>query len=437
MPFRLAHLAQEDSRLPARPGSLGSLTRVVHELTRRLARDHPVILLSTRHDDDPAEEQLDGIRHLRFAAGPDRALLESCFRWRTRLGRRVGLPERPFAGSALYYWSYIRRVAARLATEAPDLVHLHNVSQFVPPIRRALPRARIALHMHCQWLVELPRAEIARRLADVDLVLGVSSHIVEQIAARFPEAAPRCRVLPNGVDLDAFPPREHVASERAAGIAALRARLGIRGPVLLYVGRLSSEKGIHVLLAAFDRIRRRRPDATCVLIGPDWGPLRRVGPPADALAAELRRLDDGYVTCLRRLAAPHGDRVVFAGAVPNAELPLYHALADVLVAPSLLESFGIPPLEAAASGLPVVVAATGGLLDTVVPDRTGLVVPAGDADALAMAVERLLADPVRARALGRAGRERAASAFTWDRIADTLRGHYDDTLALPPAGRAA
>jgi len=432
--FRLAHLAQEDSRMPARPESIGSLTRVVHELTRRLAQTHPLTVVSTRLPGDTDEEHRDGIHHVRVPAGIDRRLLVSYFRWRNRLGRRLGIVERPYPGTRVYLYSYARRVARRLARAAPDLVHLHNVTQMIPPLRRALPGTRIVLHMHCQWLVEMPRAAIAARIAEADLVLGVSTHIVRQIEDAFPAIAPRCRVLHNGVSLEAFPPRERVAHERREALDALRARLGVRGPVVLYVGRLSSEKGVHLLLEAFGRVRHVRPETTCVIVGPDWGPLRKVADPRrDPLSREIAGLDEGYMDRLRRLAAPHGARVLFAGALPNGELPLYHALADVLVAPSLLESFGIPPLEASASGLPVVVSATGGLVDTVVPERTGLVVPPRDAGAVADAVLALLADPARARALGRAGRERVAAAFTWDRIAATLLGYYDDLLSVPRA----
>jgi glycosyltransferase involved in cell wall biosynthesis len=239
-------------------------------------------------------------------------------------------------------------------------------------------------------------------------------------------------VLHNGVDLARFPPRERAVADRSATLGALRARLGIVSPVVLFVGRLSSEKGVHVLLEAFGRVRVRHPDATCLVIGPNWGPIRKVRPAGNQLA----RLDDDYVGHLRRLAAPHGRRVVFLGAVPNGDLPVYHALADVLVAPSLFESFGIPAIEAGASGLPVIASAVGGLLDTIVPGRTGLLVPPDDPDALAAALDALLSDPARARALGRAARERIATSFSWDHVADTLAGYYDELLASA-AGRAA
>ncbi len=432
--MRLAHIAQEDSRLPPGPASLGSLTRVVHELTTRLARRQPLTVYATRFADDAAEERRGDVRYVRVPAGRDTELFRFCYRWRNRIGRRVGLDERPFASTAAYYRSYIRRIARRVAGDRPDVVHLHNVTQFIPPLRAAVPRAKLVLQMHCEWLVELPRATIAPRLAATDLILGVSSHVVRQVQEAFPAHAARCRVLHNGVDLARFPTRERTLADRSAPVAALRARLGIRGPVVLYVGRLSSEKGVHLLLEAFDAVRARWPEATCILAGPDWGPLRRVAAPGDALGRELARLDRDYMGHLQRLAAPHGERVVFAGGVPNRDLALYYAVADVVAAPSLLEAFGLPAIEAAASGVPVVAAATGGLLDTVVPGTTGLFVPPGDPRALADAVTELFADPDRARALGRAARDCVAAQFTWDRIADTLAGYYDD---LQTARRAA
>ena len=432
--LRLAHIAQEDSRLPATADTLGSLTRVVHELTVRLARRWPLVLYSTRHErSTPAEERRDGIHHVRFSPDPEPRLLAQYYRWRNRIGRRLGLPERRYPASRAYYWSYIRRVARHAAAERPDVIHLHNVTQFVPPLRRAVPRARIVLQMHCEWLVELPRATVARRLADVDLVLGVSHHIVRQVQAAFPTLGSRCRVLHNGVDLAAFPPRERVLATRADAVAALRTRLGLRGPVVLYVGRLSSEKGVHVLLEAFARVRDRHRDATCIVIGPDWGPERTVRP----RHGELARLDRDYMAHLRRLAAPHGRRVVFVGAVPNRDLSLYHAVADVLAAPSLLEAFGIPAVEAGASGIPVVASAIGGLEDTVVAGKTGVIVPPGDVDELASALNDVLADPDRARALGRAAREHVAAHFTWDHVADVLAGYYEALQAGGAAGKAA
>jgi glycosyltransferase involved in cell wall biosynthesis len=109
----------------------------------------------------------------------------------------------------------------------------------------------------------------------------------------------------------------------------------------------------------------------------------------------------------------------------------------VLAAPSLSEAFGIPAIEAGASGLPVVATAVGGLRDTVEADRTGLLVPPADPAALAEALERLAASPGLARALGDAGRRRVAAEFTWDAVVDRLAGYYDELLVPRGAHRLA
>ncbi|HLY36968.1 MAG TPA: glycosyltransferase, partial [Candidatus Binatia bacterium] len=228
--LRLAHLAQEDSRLPATRETVGSLTRVVHELTSRLALRWPTVVYSARHEKtDRAEEQLEGIRYVRFFPEPDRTLGAGWFRWRNRVARRLGVAEVPYPRSAAYYWTYIRRVARHVAVTHPEVIHFHNVSQFTGPLRRAAPHAALVLQMHCEWLVELPPAEVAARLADVDLVLGVSEHIVRQIRTAYPEVAARCRALHNGVDTARFVPRDAVRTAHGPALDALRARLGVRG----------------------------------------------------------------------------------------------------------------------------------------------------------------------------------------------------------------
>jgi D-inositol-3-phosphate glycosyltransferase len=98
--------------------------------------------------------------------------------------------------------------------------------------------------------------------------------------------------------------------------------------------------------------------------------------------------------------------------------------ADVVVCTPWYEPFGIVPLEAMACGVPVVAAAVGGLVDTVVDGRTGVLVPPREPEAVAAAVAGLLADPVRARAFGRAGVKRVLGRYGWDRIAGGTLASY-------------
>jgi phosphatidylinositol alpha-1,6-mannosyltransferase len=166
-----------------------------------------------------------------------------------------------------------------------------------------------------------------------------------------------------------------------------------------------ARKGQDVLIRALPAIRRRVPDATLLIAG--GGPYR------DRLEREA-------------LAAPAGS-VLFAGEVPEEELPLYYAVGDVFAMPCRnrlagleVEGWGNVFIEAAACGRPVVAGASGGAVEAVEHGVTGLVVDGTNVSAVAEAVGGLLADPDRARAMGKAGRARVESSYTWPRAAGEL-----------------
>ncbi|MFL5401588.1 MAG: glycosyltransferase family 4 protein, partial [Gemmatimonadales bacterium] len=121
--------------------------------------------------------------------------------------------------------------------------------------------------------------------------------------------------------------------------------------------------------------------------------------------------------------------VTFLGWVPNAELPRYYRAAAVSVIPSLEEGFGIPAAEAMGCEVPVVASDAGGLPEVVEDGVTGLVVPRGDASALANAIGSLLANPQLRRQMGQAGRARALRLFDWDRSAEQFEELYGEVAA--------
>jgi len=176
--------------------------------------------------------------------------------------------------------------------------------------------------------------------------------------------------------------------------------------LLLSVGRLSHEKRISVLLDAFARVSRARPDARLVVVGE--GPARR----------ELER------------TAPAG--TVFVGEARGEELAALYASADLFCFPSTTDTFGQVLLEASASGLPVVAAAAGGALELVADGRTGLLAPPDDPGPFAAALLELTEDPLRRAAFGAAGLA-AARERTWDGAFAQLSEVYDEVLGLQPA----
>jgi len=181
------------------------------------------------------------------------------------------------------------------------------------------------------------------------------------------------------------------------------------GPKLLAVGRLIPIKGLDVLLRAFAAARRDLPGLTLEIAG------------AGPLEAELRA------------AAPEG--VTFLGRV-SPVAPVYERNA-VVVVPSRGEGFGMVALEAAERGRAAIVSAIGGLPEIVDDGVTGLVVPVGDADALARAIVELAGDPERVQAFGAAARQRAVASFSADAEADTVAELYRTELQRRSAAAAA
>ncbi|MUM03190.1 glycosyltransferase family 4 protein, partial [Mycolicibacterium sp. CBMA 334] len=264
------------------------------------------------------------------------------------------------------------------------------------PLARRAGAGRVVASTHGHevgWSM-LPAARSAlRRIGDdADVVTFISRYTRGRFASAFgPRAA--LEHLPPGVDTDRFVPDPAARSELRA-----RYRLGQR-PVVVCLSRLVPRKGQDMLIRAWPAIRRRIPDAALVIVG--GGP---------------------YLQSLQQLAHTHdvaGD-VIFTGAVPGAELPAHHAMADVFAMPCRtrgagldVEGLGIVYLEASACGVPVIAGTSGGAPETVLDGQTGTIVDGTDVTAVVTAVGDLLADPARAAAMGVAGRHWAIDNWQW------------------------
>jgi D-inositol-3-phosphate glycosyltransferase len=206
----------------------------------------------------------------------------------------------------------------------------------------------------------------------------------------------KTRIVPCGVDTRQFAPGPSTSRRR---------------PRLLIVGRLVPRKGSDIALEALTRI----PEAELVVVG---------GPPPELLAA------DNEAERLASLAAGLGvsDRFRMLGGVARDEMPNVLRSADVVLCPARYEPFGIVPLEAMSCGIPVVASAVGGHLDTVVDRRTGRLVPVGDPEALAQAVNEVLDSPNAGADMGWAGRRRVLANYGWDRIAERTEAVYRELV---------
>jgi len=177
---------------------------------------------------------------------------------------------------------------------------------------------------------------------------------------------------------------------------------------LLFVGKLSEQKGLHHLLEALGRMRTR--------------------PSLDVVGAG--RVDDAH---LRSMARELGldDRITWRPILPQAELAVLYREATALVVPAVEEGLGLTAVEALLSETPVVAFASGGVTDAVVHEETGLLVPPGDAAGLAAALDDLLTRPDRGAALGRAGRRRVLDTFSMKAVGKRYAELYHAAVVAP------
>ena len=297
---------------------------------------------------------------------------------------------------------------AKLTHDVPHVVTTHSLEPLRPWKREQLGGG-YALSSFCE----------RTGIEHADAIIAVSEGMRADVLAAYPSVDPdRVQVIHNGIDTTVYAPDADTDVLRANGIDPDR-------PSVLYVGRITRQKGLSHLLDAAHHL-----DASAQLVlcagAPDTPEL---GAEVAAAVAELREVRDGVVWI---------DRMVSKREVVQL---LTHA--TVFVCPSIYEPMGIVNLEAMGCETAVVASAVGGIPEVVVDGDTGLLVPfepgdddwgspadpAGFARDLAGRIDELLADPARAAAMGRAGRTRAVESFSWSAIAERTAELYRSLTA--------
>jgi glycosyltransferase involved in cell wall biosynthesis len=413
-----------------------SISTLTYQIARRLAQSHEVLLYGSWARRQGGRQDHDGIRYRRISTAAEEIWIKGITLLDLILNLRS--PRRPFFSSSLYYLGFALQAAFDLRRQGCDIVHIHNFSQFVPLIRALNPDVKIVLHMHCEWLTQLDRSTVERRLQKADFVLGCSDYITHGIQQRFPQLANRCHSVYNGVEVETFTRRPRLNGEKQD--------MPLR---ILYVGRVSPEKGVHILLDAFGSIAEDHPHVQLDVIGPAklLAYSLNIALSKDVKVARLRRFYGRTLTerfenqvigrrgsYPRRLQAglsKHAaSRVRFHGCVPHVQLADYYRKADIFVFPSVWdEPFGMPIVEAMACGVPVVATRGGGITEIVEDGRTGLLVERDDADALCAAILYLLRHEETRAAMGEAARRRVVEHFSWERIVDDVQRTYERLLS--------
>lgn len=223
-------------------------------VTRLIAQKCDVIVYTGTLPGRSNIECVEGVRYRRFSLGFDHWLL----RYLEALWRR-SLFRTPVFASSLYYVGFALQVAIDLRMRRCDIVHIHDLSQFVPIVRAVNPKIRIVLHMHGEWLTQISRKIIKPRIDKADLIIACSEYVATRIRTSFPAHAKRTHTVFMGVDPELFAP--NTSQPRIDSFGRKR---------LLYVGRISPEKGVHVLVEAFQKVRAVYPETELEIVGPGW-----------------------------------------------------------------------------------------------------------------------------------------------------------------------
>ncbi len=299
------------------------------------------------------------------------------------------------------WYTNLAGLFAKILHQIPFVMTTHSLEPLRPWKREQLGNA----YDLSSWIE-------ATAVRAADAVIAVSSGMKQDILSCYGIPAAKVHVIHNGIDLREYRPVASSRARRAWGIALDR-------PYVLFVGRVTRQKGIFHLINALPAID---PAAQIVLCAgaPD---TKEIAAEMKAAVARVRRIRPGVIWIERML--------------PKADLIELYSHAAVFCCPSVYEPFGIINIEAMACGAPVVASAVGGIREVVVPERTGILVPFtprpdGTCEPrrperfsrdLAAAVNRVLRDPALARRFAAAGRRRAEASFSW-------AGAARQTLAL-------
>ncbi len=310
---------------------------------------------------------------------------------------RKALEFRKLAAFFLAYLPHVFRTARMLRRWKIEVVHVNTINNLQGPVAARLAGCPLVWHVReiaGEGRIGRAMRGLVARLAHV--AVANSNAVADSLAA----CGNRVHTVYNGIDLSDYPEPDCTTP---------------REPLIACVGRMEPWKGQHVLVEALPEVFATHPDARAWFVG---GPA-------------VNKPD--YLPGLQARCAALGiaERVTFTG--PRTDVPEILQRATLLVLPSVEpEPFGRTLVEAMAAGCPPIATAAGGPLEIVEEGVSGVLVPPGDAAALADAIQELLADPARTGAMGQAGRERVVALFSLGRMVKEM-----SQLLSSAAGRRA
>lgn len=376
------------------PKIVGGIARVVHDLTKEMVRQGVEVTVITCGAHDLPEYEQDGKLHI-YRVLPYPIEHYDFLQWVTHLN--LAMAEK----------------AARLVASGAsfDMIHAHDwITAYSSKVLKGMLNCPLVSTIHAtEWgRNDGLHNDLQRYISNVEWYLAYESarvivnsrYMENQLGGIFQLPQDKIRIVPNGVDASMFQ-SDPLPTEFKCKYAQEDEK------VLFYVGRLVQEKGVHLILEAIPIIAAAYPRFKVIIAGkgPGLEPLRRM--------ATQMGIDD---------------RIYFTGFIDDDERNRLYRIADAAIFPSLYEPFGIVALEGMAARVPVVVADTGGLRETVDNGVDGLKFEAGSSADLSEKLLYLLNHPEEMQKMGNKGYEKVMKHFNWCMLTEKILGIYSEVL---------
>lgn len=377
--------------LPVPPVKGGAVEHWVNEVTNRLNLEKFAITIISR------PSGVTGNPKIHYVGIPWTQLEKASYWLKERVSWRNPLR---YIAKLQNVLSYGLRVGKQV--QSADILIVHNEPNLLLLMRKPKHQQWI-LHMHNDHLNHALFKWCYRRvLQKVDAVICVSAYIQQAAISTFPDYADKFNVLYNATDIETFRPYGELAE---ANVQALL-NLPKATPFILYVGRLTQDKGVDVLIQAFDHVLQLHPQAKLVIAGSSF---------FDGAAKTT------YQQSLQQLAAPIAEHIVFTGFIPHQQLKYLYAAAHAVVLPSVWQDpCPLVVLESMASGTCIVASKVGGVPEVVEHGVTGVLVNPKQADELAVAIIDVLQHPHKAQRMANAARQKVESGYAWEHLVNQL-----------------
>lgn len=370
-------------RGPCPPVKGGAIQLLISKVAPLLAKTHEVTVFSITDPVLSKRETVDGVDYERYEQG-----------------------------------QFYQLVCKRVQEKGFDIIQAYNRPGWIPSLREAAPDTKVLLSLHnlVYETIKVEREHAERGIREADRILTVSRFVAEDTAKKFPNASEKIQVLYTGVDLDEYAPIWTMKGKQWRKQIRSHYNIGTQDPVLLFVGRLVSAKGCHLVLRAMKEILSFHEKAKLLIVGSKWYA-------DDSTSA--------YIEELQMLSRQMSDSVIFTSYVPVNEIPKYFAAADLFICPSQWkEPLARVHYEAMAAGLPIITTRRGGNHEVVQNGENGIVIKEyKEPKKFSEAATKLLGNPKLAEKMGKLGQKKAEETYNFERVASDLVSIYT-TLSL-------